>query len=191
MKVTITHGSKKYEIEIDEKSVINELLEKVEQVSGIPVSAQKLIYKGKTIQALTESVADAGIKDRAKLMLIGRQHHPEEEALLEQVESREKTVDKQEKSVEELSLEIDGISKGWLTGSQKHEACQKLSKRIAAFTEEFMKTLEHLDGITFDEHFRTARTRKRSLVCRVQKLLERLDVFEATVEQLIADEKQT
>ncbi|XP_017594597.1 PREDICTED: BAG family molecular chaperone regulator 1 isoform X2 [Corvus brachyrhynchos] len=44
----------------------------IEQVTGVPVPFQKLIYKGKSLKELEQPLSALGVKNGCKVMLIGK-----------------------------------------------------------------------------------------------------------------------
>ncbi|NXD70649.1 BAG1 regulator, partial [Eolophus roseicapillus] len=65
----------------------------IEQVTGVPVPFQKLIYKGKSLKELEQPLSALGVKNGCKVMLIGKRNSPEEEAELKKLKDLEKSVE--------------------------------------------------------------------------------------------------
>ncbi|XP_014668102.1 PREDICTED: BAG family molecular chaperone regulator 1-like isoform X2 [Priapulus caudatus] len=183
----VNGGAKKHVIELDLASSVEDFAALVERATDVPVASQKLIFKGKTLQSVNTLEA-SGVCDGSKIMLIGRKHAAEEEMQMKEVEKVEKEVDVAEKQLLELGKEIDGIEKGWLEGMQKREALGKLSKRAAVATEQFMRRLVKLDALEIGAEHKSARLRRKSLVVRLQKLLQKCDQGEERLQRLLSND---
>ena len=69
MKVAVQHGKETYDLICEQNETIVNLMDKVKEASGIATRFQKIIYKGKTLDAKA-TLAQAKMKEGAKLMLI-------------------------------------------------------------------------------------------------------------------------
>lgn len=69
MQLLVQHGKETYQVTCEEDDAVEEVMEKVEALSGIFQGYQKLIYKGKTLNR-REMLAQAKLKDGAKMMLM-------------------------------------------------------------------------------------------------------------------------
>lgn len=81
IEVFVKHGtSAPFTIQIEEDSVLLNLMEKISEKTSIPVEKQKLILRGKTLSAQDVTLSSAGIKNKTRLLLIGtiEMEEPEE-----------------------------------------------------------------------------------------------------------------
>ena len=69
MEILVQHGKETYRVSCEEHDAVEEVMNKIETLSGILQGYQKLIHKGKTLNR-REKVAQAKLKDGAKIMLI-------------------------------------------------------------------------------------------------------------------------
>ncbi|XP_042664835.1 BAG family molecular chaperone regulator 1 isoform X2 [Centrocercus urophasianus] len=155
----------------------------IEQVTGVPVSFQKLIYKGKSLKELEQPLSALGVKNGCKVMLIGKRNSPEEEAELKKLKDLEKSVEQIANKLEEINKEFTSIQKGFLAKDLQAEALKQLDKRIKGTAEQFMKILEQVDAINLPENFNDCRLKKKGLVKRVQAFLAQCDTIEGNIGQ--------
>jgi hypothetical protein len=74
MKLTISHRGQTHALEVAASATMNELQERIDEVTGVPPQFQKLIYgKGKKHagEQSQETLGAAGLKDGAKIMVMG------------------------------------------------------------------------------------------------------------------------
>ena len=72
--ITITHRGSSYPITISPSSLLTDLQDRIDELTDVPVSHQKLIFKGKKAARQVpddETVEAAGLKDGVKVMLVG------------------------------------------------------------------------------------------------------------------------
>nr|XP_021384418.1 BAG family molecular chaperone regulator 1 isoform X4 [Lonchura striata domestica] len=75
--VTITYSNEKHSIQVasqreDGEPTLQDMAVLIEQVTGVPVPFQKLIYKGKSLKELEQPLSALGVKNGCKVMLIGK-----------------------------------------------------------------------------------------------------------------------
>uniref|UniRef100_A0A8D0H5E9 BAG family molecular chaperone regulator 1 n=1 Tax=Sphenodon punctatus TaxID=8508 RepID=A0A8D0H5E9_SPHPU len=186
--VTVTYSNEKHSIQIasqqeDSEPTLQDMALQIEQVTGVPVTFQKLIYKGKSLKEMEQPLSALGVKNGCKVMLIGKRNSPEEEAELKKLKDLEKSVEQIAKKLEEVNKELGGIQKGFLAKDLQSEALNQLDKRIKGTAEQFMKILEQIDAITIPENFSDCKLKKRGLVKKVQALLAQCDTVEGSIGQ--------
>ncbi|XP_013808277.1 BAG family molecular chaperone regulator 1 isoform X3 [Apteryx mantelli] len=174
--VTVTYGNEKHSIQVashqeDGEPTLQDMALLIEQVTGVPVPFQKLIYKGKSLKEMEQPLSALGVKNGCKVMLIGKRNSPEEEAELKKLKDLEKSVEQIANKLEEVNKEFTSIQKGFLAKDLQAEALKKLDKRIKGTAEQFMKILEQIDAINLPENFSDCKLKKKGLVKRVQRLL--------------------
>ncbi|MCI4377620.1 hypothetical protein PGIGA_G00205880 [Pangasianodon gigas] len=178
--VTVAHGSSKHNITITgqdgNEPTLKDLSEALAQATGVPQASQKIIFKGKSLKEMEESLSSLGVKQGCKLMMIGKRNSPEEEAELKKLKDIEKSVEQTAKKLE----------KGFLAKDLQAEALNKLDHRVKVAAEQFMKILEEIDAMTVPENFCDCRVKKKGLVKAVQGFLAQCDKIEAGISDHLA-----
>ncbi|XP_030060605.1 BAG family molecular chaperone regulator 1 [Microcaecilia unicolor] len=186
--IIVSHGSEKHKIQIpvqgeNDEPTLQDMALVVERVTGVPVSFQKLICKGKSLKEMEQPLSVLGIKNGSKVMLIGKRNSPEEDAELKKLKDLEKSVKQTANKLEEVTKELTGIQKGFLSKSLQVEALNKLDKRIKSTVEQFMKILEEIDALNVPENFNDCKLKRKGLVIKVQGLLAQCDTVEGNIGQ--------
>ncbi|XP_006881893.1 PREDICTED: BAG family molecular chaperone regulator 1-like [Elephantulus edwardii] len=186
--VTITHSSEKYDINVSPQQgtgepVVQDLAQLVEEAIGVPVSSQKLIFKGKSLKDMEQPLSALGIQNGCRVMLIGKKDRSAEEVELKKLRILEKAVEKIANQLEELSKDFAGIQQGFLVKEMQVEALCKLDGRVIATIEQFMKILEEIDTLILPETFKDSRLKRKSLVTKIQTLLAECDIVEQNIGQ--------
>uniref|UniRef100_A0A3P8W6C2 BCL2 associated athanogene 1 n=1 Tax=Cynoglossus semilaevis TaxID=244447 RepID=A0A3P8W6C2_CYNSE len=155
--VTVAHGSAKHSLTLaghDDGTgpTVKDLSDVLCQTTGVPAASQKLIFKGKSLKDLEESLSSYGIKDGCKLMMIGKRNSPEEEAALKKLKEIEKSVEQTAKKLEKIDREFIGLKNGFLAKDLQAEALGKLDHRVKIASEHFMKILEQIDDLVIYYH---------------------------------------
>ncbi|XP_021562927.1 BAG family molecular chaperone regulator 1 isoform X1 [Carlito syrichta] len=190
LSVTVTHSNEKHDLHVttqqgNSEPVVQDLAQAVEEATGVPLSFQKLIFKGKSLKEMETPLSALGIQNGCRVMLIGKKS-PEEEVELKKLKDLEKSVEKIANQLEELNKEVTGIQQGFLAKDLQAEALCKLDRRVKATIEQFMKILEEIDALILPENFKDSRLKRKSLVKKVQAFLAECD----TVEQNICQETE-
>ena len=69
MKFVVSHGKELYELTCEQDDTVWDLMIKVKAASGVFERHQKLVFKGKTLDAQA-TLAHAKVKEGARIMLI-------------------------------------------------------------------------------------------------------------------------
>ncbi|XP_063778818.1 BAG family molecular chaperone regulator 1 isoform X2 [Pseudophryne corroboree] len=170
--------------ENDEPTLLDMALA-VEKITDVPITSQKLIYKGKSLKEMEKTLSALDIKNGCKVMLIGKKNCPEEESVLKKLNNLEKSVEQTASKLEDVTKELLGIQKGFLSKNLQEQALGRLDKRIKATVEQFMKILEQIDSVTMPVNFSDCRLKKKELVKNVQGLLAQCDTVEGNISQEI------
>ncbi|XP_063082698.1 BAG family molecular chaperone regulator 1 isoform X2 [Cavia porcellus] len=114
LNVTVTHSSEKHDLHVTAQQdrtepVVQDLARAVEEATGVPLTFQKLIFKGKSLKEMEMPLSALGIQNGCRVMLIGEKSNPEEEVELKKLKNLEKSVEKIANHLEELSKELAGI----------------------------------------------------------------------------------
>ncbi|KAM6088919.1 BAG family molecular chaperone regulator 1 isoform 1-T1 [Chlamydotis macqueenii] len=150
--VTVTYSNEKHNIQVASQQengepTLQDMAVLIEQVTGVPVAFQKLIYKGKSLKEMEQPLSALGVKSGCKVMLIGKRNSPEEEAELKKLKDLEKSVEQIANKLEEVNKEFTDIQKGFLAKDLQAEGLKQLDKRIKGTAEQFMRILEQIDAI--------------------------------------------
>lgn len=181
VKLNVKYGPAKYNIvlELPENScevlTVQHLMDKVVEVFEIPHDCQKLVCKGKTLKNPEDVLCDIGIKDGSTIMLLGKKPDPAEDKEMGKLLEVEKDVEKNEKRLSDITYELDGIHRGFMKEDLRLPALKQLKKRLGGTTETFMKQLESLDELRFEENNKSGRGKRKTIVNRIQVLLDRCD----------------
>lgn len=184
--MTVAYGSSKHSITLtgheDGKGpTVKDLSDALAQATGVPPASQKLIFKGKSLKDMEESLSSYGIKEGCKLMMIGKRNSPEEEAELRKLKDIEKCVEQMAKKLEKVDGELTGLKNGFLAKDLQAEALGKLDHRVKIAAEQFMKILEEIDAMSVPENFNDCKMKKKGLVKTVQDFLAQCDKIEACI----------
>ncbi|XP_066537241.1 BAG family molecular chaperone regulator 1 isoform X2 [Hoplias malabaricus] len=160
---------------------LKDLSEALTEATGVPSCSQKIIFKGKSLKEMEESLSSFGIKQGCKLMMIGKRNSPEEEAELKKLKDIEKSVEQTAKKLEKVDGELTGLKNGFLAKDLQAEALNKLDHRVKVAAEQFMKILEQIDAMAVPENFSDCKMKKKGLVKTVQGFLAQCDKIEAGI----------
>ncbi|XP_073255228.1 BAG family molecular chaperone regulator 1-like [Porites lutea] len=188
LQLTLVHGSRKYPVELltkkDGGPTVEDLANIAAQVAEVPRGYQRLIFKGQSLTEFAKPLMTFGIKKGSKVMLIGKKFDPLEEENMKKILATEKMADNIEKRLTEHQEEVSGIEKGYLQAELIPKALEKLSRKLKGINEEFMKTLESLDALIIDASLQQAKGKKKSLIQRIQVLLDKTDETSSKIESL-------
>ncbi|XP_060940331.1 BAG family molecular chaperone regulator 1 [Limanda limanda] len=184
--VIVANGSIKHSItltvpEEGNGPTVKDLSDALVQTTGVPAASQKLIFKGKSLKDMEESLSTYGIKGGCKLMMIGKRNSPEEEAELKKLKDIEKSVELTAKKLEKVDGELTGLKNGFLAKDLQAEALGKLDNRVKIAAEQFMKILEQIDAMSLPENFNDCKMKKKGLIKTVQDFLAQCDKIEACI----------
>ncbi|XP_077348015.1 BAG family molecular chaperone regulator 1 [Lithobates pipiens] len=191
LTITLTHGSEKHKLQVvtqeehDDDPTLQDLALIVEKVTGVPLASQRLIYKGKSLKEMEQTLQALGVQNGCKIMLIGKKNCPEEESELKKLKDLEKSVEQIASKLEDVNKEFSGIQKGFLSKNLQEEALGKLDKRIKTTVEQFMKVLEQVDSVVMPDNFNDCRMKRKALVKKVQGFLAQCDTMEGNISQEI------
>ena len=88
-----------------------------------------------------------------------------------------------------VNQEIKGIEDGFLAKDHHTEALKSLTKRCKICIEEFMSSLEVLDGLQFEEHQNIAKSKRKSVVKIANSNLDIADEILRRIETLSANKQ--
>ncbi|KAL3886783.1 hypothetical protein ACJMK2_026755 [Sinanodonta woodiana] len=182
MKLRVVHGSENYELSLalppsqaGDLLRVQHLMDELFKRTGIPTTAQRLIHKGKSLKDPNQNLIDAGLKDGAKVMFIGKKPTPQDDGQVQMLKTLEKSFEKEEQKLSDITYELDGVHRGFLPEDTKLPAIKQFEKRLVSAAENLMTLLEKLDALTFDENNKEARSKRKTLVDKIHVLLDRCD----------------
>eukprot|EP00118_Oscarella_pearsei_P028359 m.311560 g.311560 ORF g.311560 m.311560 type:complete len:195 (+) comp81230_c0_seq1:58-642(+) len=184
--VILTFGNKKQIVELQDgpSSLVQTLAERATDLYGVPIGKQKLLNRGKSLHPFEKSLADFGVSNGSKVMVIGRPYVIENDVKYKEMvsigEKAEKTVDR----IDEIEGEVDGVRRGFLPAQLHSSALERLRKRCLTCTEELMCCLEKLDGIRVEGEASELREFRKREVCRIQKMIDSVDVVQQEIATL-------
>ncbi|XP_056599978.1 BAG family molecular chaperone regulator 1 [Triplophysa dalaica] len=190
LTVTVAYGTTKHSITLTAQDghepSLKDLSDALTEATGVPTPSQKIIFKGKSLKEMEESLSSFGVKQGCKLMMIGKRNSPEEEAELKKLKDIEKSVEQTAKKLEKVDGELTGLKNGFLAKELQVEALNKLDHRVKVAAEQFMKILEEVDALGLPESFGDCKTKKKGLVKSVQGFLAQCDKIEAGISDHLA-----
>jgi len=188
----LKHGNNKHEVSTYTDARLDELMSRVEEMTGVPVSGQKLIINGRALTSLDrdKKLSDCRIAPGCKVMLLGKKQDPAQDALYQQVvEIQKKTVADYTKLLQ-VTEEVKEFDKGYLPSEHHEEKLKALLKSCKSCSEGFMRSLEALDDLRFDESQTLAKTKRKTVATDTNKHLDQADEVQKTIEEKLQRSKQ-
>ncbi|XP_072860028.1 BAG family molecular chaperone regulator 1 isoform X6 [Pogona vitticeps] len=148
LTVTVTYGNEKHSLQVasqeeNSQPTVRDMAVLIEQVTGVPVSFQKLIYKGKSLKEMDQPLSTFGVKNGCKVMLIGKRKSPDEEAELKKLKDLETSVEQVAKKIEEINKELGGIQK---TLPENFSDCKQKKKGLVKKVQAFLAQCDTVEG---------------------------------------------
>lgn len=179
LQVRVKHNIATYDLVLEQETSLGALAERLLDLTGVPISGQKMICSGKQLNTgegwVERSLGEAGVRTGTKVMLLGKKFDPAQEEGYREVLEVEKRSGGVEMKIAKISNEVDGISKGHLEKALVQEALTKLAKRCKMLNEEALKLLTSLDGITLGEDQLEAKIKRKSVATKVNRLMDESD----------------
>ena len=166
---------------------LTDLLKAVEEATGVPASGQKLILNGRALTSMDheKSLRECGVANFAKIMVLGKKFDPEGDEIMRQIKEVEKKSLEVDARLAECAKEVKDIEDGYLASDHHEKALKALLKRCRGGTEEYMRLLEKMDAMQFEEHQSAARARRKSVVDKVNKCMDKNELLQEKIEGLI------
>jgi hypothetical protein len=186
-RFALSSGSVKFPVTISADAPLTELLKVVEEVTGVPTSGQKLVLGGRALTSLdhNRSLRDVGVVQFAKVMVLGKRYDPEADDQYRQIQEVERKTMEIDARLAEVSKECADIEAGYLAKEHHEKALKGLVKRCRTGTEEFMRLLERLDAMQFEERQTEARHRRKLVADRLNGWLDSTDEMQNKIEQML------
>jgi len=178
LNVRIKHNIATYDIQLPVEATIRELSDKVADLSGVPVSGQKLIFCGKQLSKDPSSpLAEAGIVPGAgnKVMVLGKKFDPMSDENYKQLITTENKAISLEQRVAEIASQLSDINNGHLEEKHHKEVFTDLQKRGKNLNEEMLRMLESLDAVTLLDDQPEAKAKRKSVASRLNQVMDKND----------------
>ncbi|XP_015776543.1 PREDICTED: BAG family molecular chaperone regulator 1-like isoform X1 [Acropora digitifera] len=195
LQFTLIHGPNKYPVTFslsdgENGPTVEDLANLAARLTEVPPSSQRLIFKGQSLTDLKQPLVALGLKNRCKVLLIGKKFDPLEEENMKRILGTEKKIGEVEKKLNASLDELGGIEKGFLQPELVEQSLKKLTKTLKGISEEFMTSLESLDSLVIDPSIIQAKGKRKSLVQHIQLLLDKTDEASSKIESLITEKKR-
>jgi len=186
INLKVNHTTKIYEVQVDSNKTVGELMTTLARVTGVPVNAQKLIYKGKQISAdQSISILQAGLVDGGKVMVLGKKYDPSQEAAYKDITNLETKALLVETKYIKVCEELSDIEKGFLDANLVNTALKSLEKRANGNNEELHKILASLDTVHVESDQTEIRDKRKSTATKVNKIMDNNDALLEKIKQLV------
>ncbi len=154
-------------------------MKRVADVTQVPENAQKLILNGRSLTSEVDSedvgqrsLVDLKILNHSKIMVLGKRREPngEVDVQLKRLESRSAELEK--RLEEEVIAKIEDVDA---------DGRKRMLKTCKGVGEEFMRQLESLDAMRFDDNDGDSKAARKTLARDINK---RLDKNEELIKRL-------
>jgi len=194
MEITfqLKHGSNKHEISTHTDATLEELMGHVAEVTGVPIKGQKLIVNGRALTSMDNEkrIPDCRISPGCKVMLLGKKHDPSQDEVYQKVLTIQKKTILDYTNLLKVTEELNEFDKGYLPTEHHEEKLKALLKSCRSCSEGFMRSLEALDDMRFDESQTLAKSKRKTVATETNKHLDRADELQKTVEEKLKNVKQ-
>ena len=110
----------------------------------------------------------------SKLMVINRENNIDEQKVFSKIGEIDKKVEVIILKIDDLLPQLDSVLKGFNDESST-KIFDSIKKKLLNASENLMKQLELVDSVEVDANFQAARIRRKSLVVKINKCLDRCD----------------
>jgi len=174
--IQLVHGRQKYNISICPRAPLAELMKQVEEITEIPFSGQKLICQAKTLTSndpYKTSLASCNLITGSKVMVLGRKTDPEKDESYQKIVAIEKNIMDMAQKFVDISKQVQEITH--LPKEHHESALRDLEKRSKACSEQWMRSLESLDGIQLDDAQTLSKSKRKSVVNCANSYMDQAD----------------
>ncbi|KAK7106467.1 BAG family molecular chaperone regulator 1-like isoform X2 [Littorina saxatilis] len=200
LKIHLVHGAKNHFLTLNlppddcsDAITVQHLAAVAEGVSGIPPEKQKLIYKGKTLNGVGDmsiGLRAVGIKDGAKIMLLGSKPPNPYREDMGKLQEFEDTLSKEADNLQSIIRDLDRLNVHQMRNSTTDpNKLEQLKKRLILSLEHFMRMLESLDGLRFDSSDTASRGRRKAMVNQIHKLMDECEELASSIKRKLAASK--
>jgi len=171
------------------------LKHEVEKVTQMPPATQRIIHRGKSVFGDDTLLSSLKMRNGDKIMVLGKRVEADTDETYKRLAGVERvTLVSLDHKSQELTEELTGLEKGFLTADQTAESLKKFGKRLRLFGEECMRALMTLDAVdlagadTSESQRNINREKRRTLVQSIQELLHHHDSLEERRVKLAAEQ---
>ena len=151
-------------------------MKQVEEITEIPFSGQKLICQAKTLTSndpYKTSLASCNLITGSKVMVLGRKTDPEKDESYQKIVATVKNILALAQKFSDISKQVQEITH--LPKEHHESALRDLEKRSKACSEQWMRSLESLDGIQLDDTQTLSKSKRKSVVNCANSYMDQAD----------------
>ena len=151
-------------------------MQHVEELTEIPFSGQKLICQAKTLTSndpYKTTLASCNLINGSKVMVLGRKTDPVQDESYQKIVAIEKNILEMAQKFVDISKQVQEITH--LPKEHHETALRDLEKRSKACSEQWMRSLESLDGIQLDDTQTMSKSKRKSVVNCANSYLDQAD----------------
>ena len=166
-------------------------MKQVEEITEIPFSGQKLICQAKTLTSndpYKTSLASCNLITGSKVMVLGRKNDPEKDESYQKIVAIEKNIMDMAQKFVDISKQVQEITH--LPKEHHESALRDLEKRSKACSEQWMRSLESLDGIQLDDTQTLSKSKRKSVVNCANSYMDQADELIQRIKTLLSNEKK-
>ncbi|EGD79498.1 hypothetical protein PTSG_10068 [Salpingoeca rosetta] len=168
LAVTVTHGADKYKLSVPPSTRLRQLQDNIEEVSRVPVKAQKLLLKGRVLKDYDAELRSLTKKSKLKLMLMGEKESPEIEQCKKKLAEVHESIQKHAKEMQTHEETWKQISEGFLAKELVPEAVKKLKKQVLGVNEMNVRLLEQMDSLPIHKDMTKLRTTRKLHIAEIE-----------------------
>ncbi|XP_030302011.1 BAG family molecular chaperone regulator 1 isoform X2 [Calypte anna] len=144
--VTVTYSNEKHSIQVasqqeDGEPTLQDMAVLIEQVTGVPVPFQKLIYKGKSLKELEQPLSALGVKNGCKVMLIGKRGFLAKDLQAEALKQLDKRIKGTAEQFMKILEQIDAMSL-----PENFSDCKLKKKGLVKRVQVFLAQCDTIEG---------------------------------------------
>ena len=96
----------KHNVSLPVSSLLSDVMQEAETLTGVPVSSQKLIINGKALTSLdqTKQISECRIQDGTKIMVLGKRYDVDSDILYQEVLKVEQHIIETQKKLAEVCI---------------------------------------------------------------------------------------
>ncbi|XP_049686382.1 BAG family molecular chaperone regulator 1 isoform X2 [Accipiter gentilis] len=144
--VTVTYSNEKHSIQVapqqeDGEPTLQDMAVLIEQVTGVPVPFQKLIYKGRSLKELEQPLSALGVKNGCKVMLIGKRGFLAKDLQAEALKQLDKRIKGTAEQFMKILEQIDAINL-----PENFSDCKLKKKGLVKRVQVFLAQCDTIEG---------------------------------------------
>ncbi|XP_010581875.1 PREDICTED: BAG family molecular chaperone regulator 1 isoform X2 [Haliaeetus leucocephalus] len=144
--VTVTYSNEKHSIQVasqqeDGEPTLQDMAVLIEQVTGVPVPFQKLIYKGRSLKDLEQPLSALGVKNGCKVMLIGKRGFLAKDLQAEALKQLDKRIKGTAEQFMKILEQVDAINL-----PENFSDCKLKKKGLVKRVQVFLAQCDTIEG---------------------------------------------